>query len=1182
MAAGLVAGVVALAAWGTARAAKPADPAARVAEAKAALTAALAGEWAAGADVAKQAAAAVQGGGEPVDLFTRLSVIDRRNWSVAFVKEGKVEAWAGAPPAGIEGWALEGPRGLREGSAWWSLWTQLDAAGGRVVATRTLRPRVAIPKELQRNAVPLEDVAKRFGVGLAWDGKGDAVDLGEGISARLEAPEKSRLQEAAARGALDLARGSAFLALLLLVIAAAVFFLRSEVHPVLRHAALAAAIWGARFLMLAFDIPGAMVDGPVFSTSLYGTLRFFQLARTAGDLALTSIAGAVHIALLSARGLPGLPKWLAAPLPAVFAGVAWIYREHLASVVRDSRVDLLESAKALPDGAAAALWFSVAAGSIACFLAARVAARAAGEAYEGWAGPANAPWARAAAALLTAGAALAGFRSVAALAFAPWLLLLVPRRAAVPLVAVAGALAAAFVSGEALTRDADEKSRVELVELADRVSRGEDANFRFLARSAASRLKEIRTDRPPTDRELLDVWAASEASRAPGYALGVAWFDGRDWRWFSVGMPGWLPSEAEDESGLRPRSSGGTLLFDYTAVMAPKDHPGRVLATVRGPADSEKGAAPLLRVAAPAPSGLLAVFEDQRGWTDPRLAAAPPKLAPGEQRWQDLDLAGERYEVLFRADDADGRRTWAFGRRRAPFEESIVRALRILFLFTLCGAGFGLLLVAAARAAHTVPRDLLGRLEVRLTLALLAVSTVPVGGLGFLAQSLATRPLGQAWEKREEEAATIAMKRAAEASGEQYSAVTDRIIEGVEDLVGRDVYYYYNGKLKAVGQPGLRTLEVAPGYAPSNAWLEVALQGGRYRHGRIGAGVAPSGTTWTAGERSRKALVGVAAAPEAGAGEAGRATSLALGGATLVALLLWPLSAFIARRISGPVAALTEAAGRIEEGDLSVRVNVPAEGDVADLVAAFNRMTEGLARGRDALARAERERAWREMARQVAHEIKNPLTPLKLSLQNLRAAWKNQVPDFAQQLDESVDLTIGQIDLLARIATNFSQFAGKPSRAVTHLDLNEILREVVELFRPTAPNVTFVEDLEKELGPVNGDRDEVARAFTNLVKNAIQAMPDGGMLTLTSRNEGFQIVVRIRDTGVGIPEEMKSRMFEPYFSTKTEGTGLGLGIVRRVVEDMNGRITFESLAGKGTSMTLVFPVAGTKLGPARG
>ncbi|MCC6739118.1 MAG: HAMP domain-containing protein, partial [Planctomycetia bacterium] len=346
------------------------------------------------------------------------------------------------------------------------------------------------------------------------------------------------------------------------------------------------------------------------------------------------------------------------------------------------------------------------------------------------------------------------------------------------------------------------------------------------------------------------------------------------------------------------------------------------------------------------------------------------------------------------------------------------------------------------------------------------------------------------------------------------------------------------------------------------------------------AGVSPAGTTWTARERARQALGGVAAAPESGSEEAGRATSLALGSATLVALLLWPLSALIARRISGPVAALTEAAGKIESGDLAGRVRVPAEGDVADLVAAFNRMTEGLARGREALARAERERAWREMARQVAHEIKNPLTPLKLSLQNLQAAWKNQAPDFAAQLQESVALTIAQIDLLARIATNFSQFAGKPSRVVDALDLNEVLRETVDLFRPSAPEVRFAIDLEAPLSPVKGDRDEASRAFTNLVKNAIQAMPRGGTLTVASRNRGAQVEVRIRDTGDGIPEELKGRMFEPYFSTKTEGTGLGLGIVRRVVEDMNGRITFESEAGKGTEFVMVFPMSGTRLGPS--
>ncbi|MCE9583554.1 MAG: HAMP domain-containing protein [Planctomycetes bacterium] len=1169
--AALVAGAVAAAAWGVARASRPADPAARVAEARAALGKALAEERAAGAAVTGHAAEAVRAGGEPAELFARLAALDRKNWSVAFVREGRVEAWAGAPPAGLEGWALDGPKGMWESSAWVYLWSQLEAAGGRVVFTRTLRPRVPLPRELLRPAFPAEEIAARSGVTLSWIGDGEKSNLGEGIAPVLEAPGAAQLRTEARRGANLVARTAAGTALLLLVLAAAIFFLRSEAHPALRHAVLAVAIWGARALALALDIPAAIFEGPVFDNGQFGTLRFFQLAGTAGDLAITSAAGAIHIALLTARGLPGLPKWLGGLLPVAFAGVAWIYREHLTSVVRDSRVDLLNATNALPAGAAAALWFSVAAGSIACFLAARLAARAAGEALESWTGPANAGWARVAAVALTAGAGLAGFRSPAALAFLPWLALLLPRRPAVPLVAVGGALAAAFLSGSALAREADSQARTDLVQLADKVTHREDAGFRGFARDAALRLGRLRADRPPTEKEMLDVWAACDAPRNGHPALGIAWFDGRDWRTFAVGLPGWTPGEVEGDTGPRPRASGGTLLFDYTAVVTPAGHPGRVLATVRAPAG--EGSAPLLRAAALTPPGLLAVFDQQHGWTDSRLGAAPPPISPGEQRWQNLDLAGQPHEVLFRAtgDDGDPRRIWAFGRRRATLEESIVRALRTIFLFTLCGAAFGLVLVFAARAAGTLPPDLYGRLEVRLTLALLAVSTVPVAGLGFLAQSLATRPLGQALEKREEEATTIAMKRALESSGGQYSAVSDGILTGVEDLVGRDVYYYYNGKLKAVGQPALRTLEVPPGYVPAGAYLEVALQGGRFRHGRPGTGVAPAGTTWTAGELSRKAMVGVTAGPEGGAGEAGRASSLALGGATLVALLLWPLSALIARRISGPVAALTAAAGRIEAGDLAVRVDAPAEGDVAELVAAFNRMTEGLARGRDALARAERERAWREMARQVAHEIKNPLTPLKLALQNLRAAWQAKDPDFGTQLNESVDLTIGQIDLLARIATNFSQFAGKPSRAVEALDLNAILRGVVELFRPTAPGVTFVQDLEEALLPVQGDRDEVARAFTNLVKNAVQAMPSGGMLTATTRNEGAEVEVRIRDTGVGISTEVQARMFEPYFSTKTEGTGLGLGISRRVIEDMGGKITFTSEAGKGTTMVVRVP-----------
>ncbi|NUN49963.1 MAG: HAMP domain-containing protein, partial [Candidatus Brocadiae bacterium] len=766
---------------------------------------------------------------------------------------------------------------------------------------------------------------------------------------------------------------------------------------------------------------------------------------------------------------------------------------------------------------------------------------------------------------------LAVFRAPAALALAAWLPLIAPRRAVLPLVAVGGILAAAAVTGFTLLREADRGARTSLADRVERAAEWQDALYAGLAEELASSLLRLPADRPPAERDLLEIWASSAAARE-GLGVGVGWSDGTSWWTFAVGMPEWDPKAlaAAPSASPEPVALRGGLLLDHTVIAERPGRRGKTIATVRARADETPVS--ILR-AGPAPAGTEALWRAGR-WLPPGLLADPPKLEAGAEEWRVLEIGGERHEVAFRRQEAAEERVWAFSRKLTGPGESAVRLLRVLVILVGCGAGFAVMLALLAGIAGTIPSGWTGLLEVRLTIALVAVSAVPLIALGLFARTLAVHPLDTARSRLDLETAGIALQGLYAARSGQFSAVDDRSVMNMESLVGRDLCFYRNGQLQALGQPALRSLDLVPGMVPGAAWRAVALGDSMVFTETEGFRGLSGSAGWYAGNRTRKVTLAVPEAPGPPSPESGRAASLALGGCTLIALLLWPVSALVARRISGPVAALTRAAERIEEGDLAARVEVPAEGEVADLVAAFNRMTEGLARGRDALARAERERAWREMARQVAHEIKNPLTPLKLALQNLRAAWRAKDPAFGEQLEESVDLTVNQIDILARIATDFSQFAGRPRRTVLPLDLNVILREVLDLFRPTAAGITIVEDCEEGLLPVPADRAEMIRVFTNLVKNAVQAMPSGGMLTATTRNEGTEVEVRIRDTGAGIPEEVRPRMFEPYFSTKSEGTGLGLGIVRRVLDDMGGRIAFESEPGRGTVMILRMPAGG--------
>jgi signal transduction histidine kinase len=281
----------------------------------------------------------------------------------------------------------------------------------------------------------------------------------------------------------------------------------------------------------------------------------------------------------------------------------------------------------------------------------------------------------------------------------------------------------------------------------------------------------------------------------------------------------------------------------------------------------------------------------------------------------------------------------------------------------------------------------------------------------------------------------------------------------------------------------------------------------------------------------------------------------------------------LASRVTRPLEALRDGAQRVAAGELGARVEVRASGEVADLVRAFNDMTSELARSRDRLAQAERIAAWREVARRLAHEIKNPLTPIAMSVETLRDALDRQRPDFREIFEEATRAVSDEVRRLKRIVDEFSRFARLPAPERAPVPADELVAGVLALFPEPPPGVTVAREVEPGLPPVLADRDQVLQVLLNLLRNAIDALPGGGAIRIRAARAEGGVAFTVSDSGPGIPPEHLARVFEPYFTTKEGGTGLGLAIAQRIAEEHGGRLEAASPPGEGAAFTLTLPVA---------
>ena len=246
--------------------------------------------------------------------------------------------------------------------------------------------------------------------------------------------------------------------------------------------------------------------------------------------------------------------------------------------------------------------------------------------------------------------------------------------------------------------------------------------------------------------------------------------------------------------------------------------------------------------------------------------------------------------------------------------------------------------------------------------------------------------------------------------------------------------------------------------------------------------------------------------------------------------------------------------------------------EIGMLVEEYNRMVHELAASAEKLARSERESAWREMARQVAHEIKNPLTPMRLSIQHLLRAWNDQTTDREELLKKVSHTLIEQIDSLSHIATAFSNFAQMPQGYPEPTDLLEALKKTYNLFNESYPGIISLDVPDQPL-MVMADKEQLGRIFSNLIKNAVQAIPDNkkGEIVVRLSIKNKMVLIQVEDNGIGIPEELKPKIFVPNFTTKSGGTGLGLAMVKNLVEQAGGIVYFTDRHEGGTVFTVEWP-----------
>ncbi|MBC8051469.1 MAG: GHKL domain-containing protein [Sphingobacteriaceae bacterium] len=295
----------------------------------------------------------------------------------------------------------------------------------------------------------------------------------------------------------------------------------------------------------------------------------------------------------------------------------------------------------------------------------------------------------------------------------------------------------------------------------------------------------------------------------------------------------------------------------------------------------------------------------------------------------------------------------------------------------------------------------------------------------------------------------------------------------------------------------------------------------------------------------------------------------------LVLLIIALFGVFLANQITHPLTIVAQNLSQIAIGSRHEPIQWKSNDEIGALIHEYNKMIAALEESAQKLAKSERESAWREMAKQVAHEIKNPLTPLKLGVQLLDKSWREKDPNFEKKFEKFSKSFVEQIDSLSLIASEFSNFAKMPDTPFENVDLAKLIEKTIDVYDQTEDLeiVYYVNTTQDVI--VRGGKDHLLRIFNNLVKNAIEAIPDyrKGIIQIKLETKGKNVLIELKDNGKGIPDNLQSSIFNHNFTTKSSGTGLGLAFVKQAIENMYGTISFKTEPNAGTTFYIVLPLA---------
>ena len=506
----------------------------------------------------------------------------------------------------------------------------------------------------------------------------------------------------------------------------------------------------------------------------------------------------------------------------------------------------------------------------------------------------------------------------------------------------------------------------------------------------------------------------------------------------------------------------------------------------------------------------------------------------------------------------------------------------VVFVITVgTGMLFSLLLARAPASGRALFAEVRASFYRKLFLAFVAAAIVPVLALALVSRAYIAGLMLADIESEATRVANVASRVVEDLASLQeigQTAVDDNIIVWLSRVIAQDVNIFEGADLLASSERNLFASGLLPTRTPGEVFRSILLEGRPSYVGIESAGELEYLVAATPVRiQGRGAILTV---PLTSRQQETRSQIEELDRRVLLAALLFimvgaGLGYYMAERIADPVNRLMRATRRIARGDLDARVLATSSDELRRLVEAFNQMAADLQRQRSELERTNRLAAWADMARQVAHDIKNPLTPIQLNAEHLRRVHIDQGRPMGAMIDECVSNILGQVRLLRQISSEFSSFASSPEPRPVPTQLSELVSEIVEPYRSGLEGRVQLEvHVPADLPSLRIDRMLIGRALTNVIENALHAMPGGGTLRIDAAlAPGRMVQLRIADTGMGMDADALAKIFEPYFSTKAIGTGLGLTIAKRNVEANDGTISVASQRGDGTSVTMTLPQA---------